>query len=113
MQSSAILTLARPIASYFAAEALSAGEISTEWFAADAQVHDEGRTHKGHEAIRAWKATGKAKTEYVVEPLTAAEVDGGTLVSARVSGNCPGSPVILTYCFALADDRIVDLDIRP
>ena len=113
MQPSAILTLARPIAGYFPAEALSTGEIGTDWFAADAQVHDEGRSHKGHEAITAWKAAGKAKTQYVVEPLTQTEVDGGTLVSARVSGNFPGSPVILTYRFTLANDRIVDLDIRP
>ena len=113
MQHSTTLNLAKPIAGYFEADALSAGEIGTEWFAADAQVHDEGRTHAGHEAIKAWKAAGKAKTQYFAEPLTETEVDGCTLVSASVTGNFPGSPVILNYRFTLANDRIVDLDIRP
>lgn len=113
MQQPELISLAAPIAGYFVAEALSGGEHGADCFTADAQVHDEGRTHKGHEAIVAWKTAGKAKTQYAVEPLTATEADGRTLVSARVSGNFPGSPIILKYRFTLAGDRIVDLDIRP
>lgn len=113
MNHTAALHLAKPIAAYFAADALPANDRETEWFAPDAQVHDEGRTYKGVEAIGAWKAQGKAKTAYVLEPLNEAHVDGRTLVSTRVSGNFPGSPVILTYAFTLANGRIADMGIRP
>ncbi|MEO7635117.1 MAG: nuclear transport factor 2 family protein [Sphingomicrobium sp.] len=107
------LDLSKPIAGYFAAEAFPGSTNGSGWFAPGAEVHDEGRTHKGVDAIRTWQAEAKAKTAYVVEPLTVTQVGARTLVSARVTGSFPGSPVILDYAFTLANDRIVDLDIRP
>jgi hypothetical protein len=43
----------------------------------------------------------------------AASQDGETvLLTARLTGNFPGSPVELTYAFVLRDQRIVSLEIH-
>ena len=71
-------------------------------FAPDAQVQDEGRDYSGLEAIRAWKADTSAKYAIEVTPLRSTkQPDGALAVTARVSGNFPGSPADLTYRFAL------------
>ncbi len=107
------LILADPIDRYFAADALPDDNNTAAVFSHNAEVHDEGRTHRGVEAIRAWKAEGKAKTAYTVEPLAVSLVGKQTHVSAKVAGNFPNSPVTLNYAFTIANDQIVDLDIRP
>ena len=81
-------------------------------FAPDAVVTDERRSHVGREAIRAWKAESKATTKYQVTPVSA-EPDGGrVLVTGRVEGDFPGSPVMLRYLFDLDGDQISALEIR-
>lgn len=105
--------VSRTIEGYFAADALPERDSVAAWFSPDAEVHDEGRTYGGAEAIKAWRVAGKAKTAYIVESLTKTQVEGRTLVSAKVAGNFPGSPVTLNYAFTIVNDLIVDLDIRP
>jgi hypothetical protein len=39
------------------------------------------------------------------------ELAGKTVVRARVSGNFPGSPAMLTFTFGLTGDRISELEI--
>ncbi len=45
------------------------------------------------------------KYQHTVEPIDATEKDGKTIVTARVAGNFPGSPVNLQYTFRLDGDR--------
>jgi hypothetical protein len=74
-------------------------------------VHDEGRTHRGPEAIRGWIEDAARKYRPQVEPLRAVETDGRLTVTARVSGDFPGSPVELDFGFTLRDGRIARLEI--
>ncbi|THF62181.1 nuclear transport factor 2 family protein [Pseudothauera rhizosphaerae] len=81
-------------------------------FAQDAVVLDEGRTHRGHEAIRSWLRAARRKYEYSVEPLEVSQRGECVTVAARVTGNFPGSPVQLQHVFQLAGDRIQSLEIH-
>jgi hypothetical protein len=88
----------------------SAGDIEalSECFAPDATVRDEGRTHKGLAAIKAWKAETKRKYNHTVAPL---EITG-TVLKAKLSGNFPGSPLTLEFTFVLEGGKIVSLEIH-
>jgi hypothetical protein len=82
-------------------------------FSQSAVVIDERREHRGRRAIARWKAETTARYHYTSEPL-AVDVSGmEATVTARVTGNFPGSPVELRYHFTLEDDRIVRLEITP
>ena len=102
-----------PVQLYFQSEAFDDTQRMAECFTPDAVVTDERRTHKGRDAIRAWKTDAKATTKYQVTPVSA-EPDGNrVLVLGRVEGDFPGSPVMLRYQFDLEGDRISALEIRP
>lgn len=100
-----------PIQTYFTARAPQDGEAFARAFSADAIVHDEGQSHSGPEEIRRWWLAAKEKYRHSAEPLEHAEVAGKTVIRARVSGEFPGSPAVLTFTFGLAGDRITDLRI--
>ena len=78
-------------------------------FSETAVVLDEGKIHKGKTEIREW--IEKANTEYqtVMKPLEYYEAD--EILKAEVSGNFPGSPVVLTYHFSLKKGLIESLKI--
>ncbi len=103
-----VLHLPAPIAIYFAAED---AEACGRCLAHDAVVHDERRTIEGIAAIVAWRAESRRKYNHTVEVLDVAERDGKTVVTAKVSGNFPGSPVNLDYAFGLRGDKIASLAI--
>ena len=105
------MNLPAPIRTYFTAEAPQDGAALAAAFTPDAAVHDEGATHHGPEAIRAWWLAAKARYRHRAEPLEMTEADGGTVVRARVSGDFPGSPAVLAFTFGLAGDRIRALSI--
>ena len=48
-----------------------------------------------------------------VDVISVAEKDDKTIVTGRVAGDFPGSPVDLRYAFTLAGEKIARLDIRP
>ncbi len=101
-----------PIRLYFQSETEDDTQRLADCFAPDAVVTDEQRTHRGLDAIRAWKAETKAATKYQVTPVSAAPEGGRVLVVGRVEGDFPGSPVMLRYHFDLDGDRISALEIR-
>lgn len=107
------LNLPFPIERYFDSEKSDQTEALSECFAADATVIDEARTHKGLEAIKAWRADTKSKFDYRVLPQDVKEEDGRTIVATRVEGNFPGSPVVLNHVFRISEGRIASLEIRP
>lgn len=103
--------LAKPIAAYFSSENVGDAEASTACFTADATVRDEARTMQGLAAIEQWRVAAKKKYQHTVEPLDATERDGNTVVTVKVSGNFPGSPVNLQYVFGLKSGKIASLEI--
>jgi hypothetical protein len=108
----ASINLPPPIAAYFAADTTDADGVA-RCFTESAVVVDERREHRGQLAIARWKAEATAKYHYTSVP-TAVEITGSdAVVTARVTGNFPGSPVELRYRFALEGDRIASLEITP
>jgi ketosteroid isomerase-like protein len=105
------MNLPAPIRTYFTALPPKDAEAFAAAFAPEAIVHDEGRIHRGPDEISAWWQAAKAKYRHRTEPLDLAEVTGKAVVRARVSGDFPGSPAVLTFTFGLAGDRITDLEI--
>jgi ketosteroid isomerase-like protein len=104
------LELPKPIAAYFDADAKDREAVAL-CFTDDATVVDERTTYTGRDAIRRWKAESSAKYTYVSEPLAITVEGDRTVVTSRVTGNFPGSPVDLRYFFVLDGDLIAELEI--
>jgi ketosteroid isomerase-like protein len=104
--------LATPIAIYIAAENRGDTEAMAECFAEDAVVRDEGRTIKGLAAIKRWKAETRRKYQHTVEPLASVQEGDKTIVTNRLTGNFPGSPIELQFIFKLDGDKIASLEIQ-
>ena len=106
------LDLPEPIAAYFTADKGDSDAVS-QCFTENAVVKDEGRTYNGRAAIKKWKADASTKYQYTSEPLACERKDGRTVVSSRLTGNFPGSPVNLRFFFELEGDKIASLEIIP
>lgn len=106
------LQLPLPISNYFAADSVDS-EAAAKCFTENAVVKDEAHTHTGRAAIRQWKEEVSKKYQYTNEPLTCEEQAGRTVVTTRVAGSFPGSPVDLRFCFELDGDEIASLEIVP
>lgn len=104
------LKLTEPIATYFAADQQDP-EMWARCFRAQAVVKDEGRTHVGLDAIKAWKAAASTQYAYTSEPFAVEQKNGDHIVSSHVAGNFPGSPVDLRYRFQLDGGLIALLEI--
>lgn len=105
------LTLPPAIAAYFLANARLDADGMAAPFAPDAVVHDEGRSHRGTAAIRAWIAEATIGNAAVATPVAVRRDGLQVAVAADVTGSFPGSPIRLTLRFTLADDAIAELEI--
>lgn len=100
------------VKAFFEADRRNGPDLVARTFAVDVVVVDEGAFHQGGAAVRDWWAEAKRKTQYIAEPLDAT-VDGDrSFVRAKVSGQFPGSPVTLSYTFAITNDKIAKVEIR-
>ena len=106
------LDLPKPVATYFTADKTD-GEAVSQCFTDDAVVKDEGHTYNGRAAIKKWKEEASAKYEYTSEPLVCEQKDGKFVVTSRLTGNFPGSPVELRFFFELDGPKIASLEIVP
>jgi ketosteroid isomerase-like protein len=104
--------LPTPIAIYIAAE--NRGDVDTlaRCFAENAVVRDEGQTIQGLAAIKQWKAETRKKYNHTIEPLASVRKDDMIIVTNRLTGNFPGSPIELEFVFRLERDKIGLLEIR-
>ncbi len=106
------LNLPEPIVAYFDADKRD-GEAVARCFTKQGVVTDEGRTHSGPEAIKAWKIAASARYSYTGEPFAVEQKDGRYIVMSRLTGNFPGSPVDLRFAFRLERGKIASLEITP
>ncbi len=106
------LKLPEPVAAYFTADKGDSEGLS-QCFTECAVVNDEGHTYAGRTAIKKWKADASAKYQYTSEPFAYEQQDAKTVVSSRLTGNFPGSPVNLRFFFELEGDKIASLEIIP
>jgi hypothetical protein len=106
------LNLPKPIGAYFTADRADSAAVSM-CFTENAVVKDEGHTYQGRAAIKKWKTDASTKYLYTSEPLACEQKDGETVVTSRLTGNFPGSPVELRFFFELEGDKITSLEIIP
>jgi hypothetical protein len=106
------VTLPEPITAYFAADRRDSEAIA-RCFTQDAVVKDEGHTYTGARAIKQWKVESATKYTYTSEPLALERRDGMVIVTSRLTGNFPGSPVDLRFFFRLERGKIAFLEIIP
>jgi SnoaL-like domain len=106
------LNLPKPVATYFTADK-SDSEAVSRCFTDDAVVKDEGHTYNGRAAIKKWKEEASAKYEYTSEPVACDQKDSKFVVTCRLTGNFPGSPVNLRFFFRIEGDKIASLEIVP
>lgn len=78
-------------------------------FTETAVVFDEGKTHNGRKEIESW--IDKANKEYqaTMKPLEYAPKEA--ILKVEVSGNFPGSPIVLNYHLQINDELIQSLKI--
>jgi hypothetical protein len=97
---------------YFAAANANDWITFAACFGDHAIVKDEGRSIEGSTVIAQWMQEAKQKYQHRAEPIGVAERDGKRIVTARVTGNFPGSPANLDHIFTLEGGRIVALEIH-
>jgi len=107
-----MMPLPTPIAIYIAAENRGDTEALARCFAEDAIVRDEGQTIEGLPAIKQWVAETRKKYQHTIELLAYSQKDDKTIVTNRLTGNFPGSPIELEFVFTLEDNKIANLEIR-
>src|ERR1700736_1512348 len=102
--------LSKQIAAYFAADQ---GDVQAcaQCFTDNAVVKDEGQTYSGLTAIKRWRTEAAMKYVYTSEPFASEEKDGKTVITSRLTGNFPGSPINLRFFFGLEGDKIASLEI--
>jgi len=106
------LELPEPIDAYFTADKAD-GEAVSQCFTDDAVVKDEGHSYQGRAAIKQLKADVSAKYQYTCEPFACEQQGGKFVVTSRLTGNFPGSPVNLRFFFGLEGDKIASLEVIP
>ena len=107
-----VLRLPKPIEVYMSSENARDIQALGACFMPDATVKDEGRTMTGLKAIADWRRETLEKYQHTTEPVAVFERDGKTVVTSKLSGNFPGSPVTLEFVFKLQGDKIVSLEIQ-
>jgi len=104
------LDLPKRIADYFGADKSDDDAVS-QCFTANAVVTDEGHTHTGRAEIKKWKTAASVKYQYTSEPFACEQKDARSVVTTRLTGNFPGSPVDLRFFFRIEGDKIASLEI--
>lgn len=104
--------LPTPLEAYFASEKAHSTSAIEGCFSTDAIVRDEGKTIKGIAAIKAWRVATNEKYHHSVEPLAVATREGKVVVTCKVSGNFPNSPITLNHMFEIESGKIASLEIR-
>ena len=105
--------LPKPVAAYIEGSNAHDADGCVVWFTEDAVVRDEGREMRGSAAVREWMRAAIAKYRHSLEVLSSRTEGGNTVVTCRVSGNFPGSPVVLQHTFVLSGAKISLLEILP
>lgn len=78
-------------------------------FTETAVVEDEGKTYNGKNEIKNWIEKANREYQVTMKPIEYSETE--EILKAEVSGNFPGSPIILSYHLKLTDGLIQSLKI--
>jgi hypothetical protein len=103
--------LATAIKDYFAGKNSGDFAGAVSGFSRSAVVKDEGQSHRGPAAIRAWMEETTAKYNDKAKVRSVASQGDKVEVLTQVSGTFPGSPIMLRFMFTLDGDQISLLEI--
>ncbi len=95
-------------------QAAPGGDVDTlvGCFTDDAEVIDEDQTFRGHDEIRRWRETVASKFTYTIDVEDVETLSAHVhVVTARLEGDFPGSPVQLDFRFILQEGLISALSI--
>ena len=81
-------------------------------FTKDAIVRDEGQEHRGVAEIRRWLTSTVEKYQFTLMPTRLSQEGTETILTAKLSGDFPGSPLSMRFHFVLHEGKISKLDIR-
>lgn len=105
------ITLPEPVENYIRHANGHDADGAAACFGADAEVRDEGKVHRGRDAIRDWiRSTGDAYAA-TNTPLACETTAAGCVVTSEVAGNFAGSPLRITFNFTLGANAINALEI--
>ena len=103
-----------PVSRYFEHDARRDIDAIVALFADDATVIDEGETRTGIAEIRTWQLGPASAYTYRTELRDTEQLGANRyLATGRLTGNFPGSPVNLRFCFHLERGKIASLEIQP
>jgi ketosteroid isomerase-like protein len=100
-----------PLSAYFDASNAHDSEAVAALFSEGALVHDESADHRGPAAIREWAQATYDKYGVSQTPRESRSEGAVTVVTTRVEGTFPGSPIELTYRFIVEAGKIRELRI--
>ena len=103
----------RVIDAYYRAIADDDSDALIACFTDDAEVIDEGSVHRGREEILAWRDQTRSAYRYTADVLRAERDGDRHVITTRLTGDFPGSPVEVPYHFTLREELIGELDIDP
>ncbi len=103
------LILPDPIAAYLEADTKGPDDVA-RCFTPQGVVRDQGNTHIGREAIKAWKTETSTLYVYTTEPFSVELIDGIHAVHCHVAGSFSGSPIDLKLHFRLERSLIASLE---
>tara|TARA_R110002167_G_scaffold19692_1_gene72377 strand:- start:70298 stop:70624 length:327 start_codon:yes stop_codon:yes gene_type:complete len=101
-----------PLNQFFDASNTKTRKMLISCFSEDAVVKDEGKTHTGKQAISIWTDLAISTYQPSYQVLSIKLTSLGADVVAMVSGSFLGSPIELSFQFALTNNLITQLEIK-
>jgi len=110
----AVTDLPEVITGYLAAHTARDLDTVAAGYTADGVVTDEGRTYRGHDAIRTWLGRAASEYTYTTRLTGAGRIDDDRFVVVQhLEGDFPGGVVDLNFRFTLRSGKIAELVIEP
>ena len=106
------LELPEVIAGYLASANAHDAEACASFFTEDAIVHDEGQEYRGITAIKNWFASTARKYAFTLTPIHLSRQENEMILTAKMTGEFPGSPISARFQFVLDEGKIAKLNIR-
>lgn len=103
--------LPHPIASLVKAQNDHDSTAFSALFADDSIVRDEGKVYHGTVEIEKWNQATTEKYRATLEPIGYQANEEGGVLTVRVTGNFPGSPISLNYSLTYVAEKIRTLSI--
>lgn len=82
-----------------------------ECFTESAIVYDEGKVYTGKDEICRWIEHANEAYHSSMEPLKYEQSGSNGVLTAKVSGTFPGSPIVLQFHLGLMNDLIASLKV--